>query len=179
MSAISDARVALVFGTDTGNTEDVGEKICEQFAGLGVAVEMVNIVDIDSQYFADYDLILMGIPTWDFGELQEDWADMWTILEKAQLQGKTCAVFGLGDQIGYSEWFLDAMGLLHDRVQEQGAVMVGYWSADGYKFEDSKALTEARTQFVGLAIDEDCQHGETQGRVQQWCQQILTEFGMD
>ncbi len=75
MSAISDARAALVFGTDTGNTEDVGEKICEQFAALGVAVDMVNIVDIDSQFFSNYDLIMMGIPTWDFGGIQGDWEE--------------------------------------------------------------------------------------------------------
>ncbi|MGH1460610.1 MAG: flavodoxin FldB [Neptuniibacter sp.] len=168
--------IGLFYGSTTGNTEGVAELISEQ-----IGFDKIHRIDIAAdglENLPEYEHLILGIPTWDFGELQEDWADMWTILEKAALKGKTCAVFGLGDQIGYGEWFLDAMGLLHDRVQAQGAVMVGYWPVEGYDFEDSKALTSERTQFVGLAIDEDCQHGETQERVQKWCQQILQEFGM-
>ena len=168
--------IGLFYGSTTGNTEGVAELISEQ-----IGFDKIHRIDIAADgldSLADYEHLILGIPTWDFGELQEDWVDMWTILEKAELRGKTCAVFGLGDQIGYAEWFLDAMGLLHDRVQEQGASMVGYWSVEGYDFEESKALTSDRSQFVGLAIDEDCQHGETQERVEQWCQQVLAEFGM-
>ena len=38
----------------------------------------------------------------------------WDALDSIDLQGKIVALFGLGDQAGYGEWFLDAMGLLHD-----------------------------------------------------------------
>ena len=169
--------IGLFYGSTTGNTESVAELISEQ-----IGFDKIHRIDIAADgldSLAEYEHLILGIPTWDFGELQEDWADMWTILEKAELKGKTCAVFGLGDQIGYSEWFLDAMGLLHNRVQEQGALMVGYWPVEGYDFEDSKALTPDRKHFVGLAVDEDCQHGETQERVNAWCKQVLTQFGMN
>ncbi|WP_299978575.1 flavodoxin [uncultured Pseudoteredinibacter sp.] len=176
MSAISDARVALVFGTDTGNTEDVGEKICEQFTGLGVAVEMVNIVDIDSQYFTNYDLILMGIPTWDFGGIQEDWEEREDIILDANLQGKQIALYGLGDQLGYGDYFLDAMGWLHERVLKVGAKMIGYWPTKGYDFEASLGCSEDKSYFFGLAIDEDQQFEQTDARVQAWVEQLTQEF---
>jgi flavodoxin II len=169
--------IGLFYGSTTGNTESVAELISEQ-----IGFDRIHRIDIAAdglESLSEYEHLILGIPTWDFGELQEDWADLWTLLENVDLKGKTCAVFGLGDQIGYGEWFLDAMGLLHDQVQEKGAIMVGYWPVEGYDFEASKALTEDGTQFVGLGIDEDCQRSETQERVSAWCQQVLKEFGMD
>ena len=42
---------------------------------------------------------------------------------------------GLGDQFGYPEWFVDAMGMLHDKVVKQGAEIIGKWPVEGYEFE--------------------------------------------
>jgi len=74
-------------------------------------------------------------------------------LDELDLTGKKVALYGLGDQVGYPEWFLDAMGYLHSKLLERGATAVGYWPTDGYEFEGSKALTEDGSQFVGLALD--------------------------
>lgn len=169
--------IGLFYGSTTGNTEAVAGQIAEQ-----IGFDKIHCIDIaeDSlDNLSEYEHLILGIPTWDYGELQEDWSDLWDVLDAAEVKGKTCAVFGLGDQIGYAEWFLDAMGLLHDRMQERGAIMKGYWPVEGYKFEASKALTEDGSQFVGLAIDEDCQNIETAERVERWCQQIITEFDLD
>ena len=82
----------------------------------------------------------------------------------------------MGDQFGYADYFLDAMGLLHDVVMEQGGSTVGYWSVAGYDFEESKALTQDKSEFVGLAIDEDQQPELTDERIAAWVQQIQDEF---
>lgn len=168
--------IGLFYGSTTGNTETVAEQIIEQIGSDNI--HHIDIAADGLDGLSEYEHLILGIPTWDFGELQEDWADLWDVLDAVHVEGKTCAVFGLGDQIGYAEWFLDAMGLLHDKMQERGAVMVGYWSAEGYDFEASKALTEDQSQFVGLAIDEDCQRSETEERVARWSQQVVKEFGL-
>lgn len=31
-------------------------------------------------------------------------------------RGKIVALYGMGDQLGYGEWFLDALGMLHDKL---------------------------------------------------------------
>ena len=82
----------------------------------------------------------------------------------------------MGDQIGYTEWFQDALGMLHEQAQAQGAHLIGYWPNQGYEFEASKALTTDDTQFVGLALDEDTQYKLTDARVELWCEQILIEY---
>ena len=126
---------------------------------------------------ADYDLLLLGISTWDFGEIQEDWNEIWDDLATTPVKGKVVALFGLGDQEGYGEWFLDAMGLLHDELKTVGAEFVGYWpNDDSYEFEASKALTEDQSQFVGLALDEDSQYELSDDRIAAWVEQVLVEY---
>jgi flavodoxin II len=124
----------------------------------------------------EYDFLILGISTWDFGEIQEDWNEIWQDIGHVPFQGKHVALFGLGDQEGYGEWFLDAMGLLHDELKPAGAQFLGYWPTDGYKFEASKALTEDGKSFVGLALDEDSQYELSDERIACWCEQILTEY---
>ncbi len=169
--------IGLFFGTTTGNTEDVAALIAEQLNAF--SVDQHDIAEEGLAAVGNYQHMILGIPTWDFGELQEDWDDLWSELDEIDFNGRTCALFGLGDQIGYAEWFLDAMGLLHDKLQERGARMVGYWPNQGYKFTGSKALTQDETHFVGLAVDQDSQSDETDERVEAWVKQIVNEFELD
>ncbi|ELO13482.1 flavodoxin FldB, partial [Salmonella enterica subsp. enterica serovar Enteritidis str. 13183-1] len=37
--------------------------------------------------------LILGIPTWDFGEIQEDWEAVWEQLDDLNLEGKNrCAL---------------------------------------------------------------------------------------
>ncbi|MCV6613636.1 MAG: flavodoxin [Cellvibrionaceae bacterium] len=179
MSNLAQARVGLIFGTDTGNTEDVGEKICDELATMGISVDMTNITDIDESYFERHDFIIMGIPTWDFGGIQEDWEDQYGMLNSLDLSGKTVALYGLGDQLGYGDYFLDAMGWLHEIMQKVNANMIGYWPTVGYDFEASLGCSPDKSHFFGLAIDEDQQFEQTDARVSHWVKQISEEYGAD
>lgn len=67
-------------------------------------------------------MLILGIPTWDFGEIQEDWEAVWDQLDDLNLEGKIVALYGLGDQLGYGEWFLDALGMLHDKLDQRREV---------------------------------------------------------
>ena len=75
-SRLSQASVGIVFGTYTGNTEDVAEKISEQLQGAGIVAELINITDAEPEQLEGYDLTIMGIPTWDCGGIQVDWEDV-------------------------------------------------------------------------------------------------------
>ncbi len=173
---MSRAPIGLFYGSSTCYTEMTGEKIREV---LGEArVDFFNIADtplIEAQF---YDYLIFGIPTWDYGELQEDWEEIWEDLEDLDLTGKAFALYGLGDQVGYPEWFLDAMGYLHSQLLARGGRPCGYWPNRGYEFEASKALTEDGKQFVGLALDEENEFDLTDERIAQWCQQLEREFGL-
>ncbi|WNO11587.1 flavodoxin FldB [Teredinibacter sp. KSP-S5-2] len=174
MTHSSTKKFGLFYGSSTCYTEMAAEKIAEQ---LGKErVDLFNVADEPIAKALFYDCLIMGIPTWDYGELQEDWEDIWADISELDFHGKKIALFGLGDQVGYPEWFLDAMGYLHNKLQEQGATLIGYWPANGYQFEESKALTEDKQFFLGLALDEENEFDKTADRIQQWCQQIEQEF---
>ncbi|QBY03599.1 flavodoxin FldB [Thalassotalea sp. HSM 43] len=167
-------KIGLFYGSTTCYTEMAAEKIQ---AALGAdLVDIFNIKDAPLSDCQDYDIIIFGISTWDFGELQEDWESKWTDAEALNLNGKIVALFGLGDQEGYGQWFQDALGMLHDVVIACGADIVGYWPNQGYEFDDSKALSEDGDYFVGLSLDDENQYDKTDDRIQQWCEQILTEI---
>ncbi len=170
------SKIALFYGSSTCYTEMVAEKIARE---LGEDhIDMFNIADEPIITASFYECIIMGIPTWDYGELQEDWEDIWDDIDQVDFRGKTVALFGLGDQIGYPEWFLDALGYLHAKLQALGAKLIGEWPAQGYEFENSQALTADGQKFVGLAIDEENEFDQTDQRIHAWCEQIRAELNV-
>ncbi|QMV13329.1 flavodoxin FldB [Vibrio spartinae] len=167
-------KIGLFYGSTTCYTEMAAEKI-RAMIGEDI-VDVHNVKDISLTRMQDYDLLILGISTWDFGEIQEDWQVIWDHIQQSNLAGKYVALYGLGDQEGYGEWYLDAMGLLHDELQQCGVHFIGYWPNEGYHFDASKALTEDGRHFVGLALDEDSQYELSDERIANWCEQILVEY---
>jgi len=166
--------IGLFYGSTTCYTEIAAEKI--QATMGDELVVLHNIKDVPLVHCLKYDFIIFGISTWDYGELQEDWESIWLDINEIDLQGKTVALYGMGDQIGYTDWFQDALGMLNEQVLAQGANVIGYWPNKGYEFAASKALTNDKTQFVGLSLDEDNQYELSEDRITQWCEQILIEY---
>jgi flavodoxin I len=171
------ASVGLFFGSDEGNSERIAYRIQKRF-GADV-VDVLDIADVTQLDFVNYDKIILGIPTWDFGQIQSDWEEFWNDITAVDFSGKTVAFFGLGDQFGYGDYFLDAMGMLHDVVVQTGPTVVGHWSTEGYEFAASKAEIPRTGKFVGLALDEDQQENLTMDRLNRWCTQIHAEFALE
>ena len=172
--ALIQAPIGLFYGSSTCYTEIAAERIVEL---LGAArVDLYNIAEQGLAPAADYRWLIFGIPTWDYGELQEDWEDRWDELDEINFRGKTVALFGLGDQLGYPTWFQDAMGYLHQKVMSLGATCVGSWPASGYRFEKSQALDSSGRYFVGLALDEENEFEKSPERLATWCQQVQEAF---
>ena len=165
----------IIYGSDTGNTEVV--------TGLLVAllkqddVEIISVDELESSHWeAETSLYILGIPTWYDGELQSDWEDYFEEFKEIDFTGKTVAVFGLGDQIGYDEWFCDGIGILAEVVEKNGGKIIGNTvKDDSFDFETSKALKDENT-FWGLCLDEDNQDELTEERLKNWVKQIKEEF---
>ncbi|MBU2871825.1 flavodoxin FldB [Colwellia sp. E2M01] len=167
-------KIGLFYGSTTCYTEIVAEKI-QEIIGTDL-VDLFNIKDQPLALCLDYDFLIFGISTWDYGEIQEDWESIWSDINQLDLSDKIVALYGMGDQVGYADWFQDALGMLHDQVIIQDGKTIGSWPIQGYEFTASKALTSDNSHFVGLALDEDSQYSLTDERLEAWCEQILVEY---
>ena len=164
------ADVKVIFGSTTGNTENAANMIAAELGG-----KAINVTDAAAADFA-VDLLVLGSSTWGLGELQDDWLDGFETLEDLDLKGKKVALFGEGDQTGFGDTYLDAVGTIYEKVVELGARVIGHWSTDGY--EHTASTAEVDGFFVGLALDEDNESDLTEERIKMWCVQLKLEAGL-
>ena len=165
---------AIIYGSSTGNTEKVADMIKDELGDLIDDIKEISEVRADDMN--SYDKLILGIPTWNDGELQEDWETFFEDeMDDVDFSGKTVAIFGLGDQEGYPEYFLDAMRDIYDKVIADGGKVVGFTSTEGFDFDESRAEVEDG-KFCGMGIDEDNQDDLTDERVEDWCDNIREYF---
>lgn len=168
--------IAIFYGSTTCYTEMAGEKIQQELQSrLNQSIDLFDIKDTSLAKSQAYDVILYGISTWDFGELQEDWESTWEDIAALELSGKAVGLFGLGDQLGYADWFQDALGMLHDELIVLGCEIIGYWPNEGYEFIASKGLTPDKEFFVGLSLDDENQYDLSDERIKLWCEQLVAQ----
>ena len=169
----------IFFGSDTGNTENIAKMIQKQL-GKDVA-DVHDIAKSSKEDLEAYDILLLGIPTWYYGEAQCDWDDFFPTLEEIDFNGKLVALFGCGDQEDYAEYFCDALGTIRDIIEPRGATIV--WSPGqqlgGAIISEASCCLADDDHFVGLAIDEDRQPELTAERVEKWVKQISEELHLD
>ncbi|WP_085535008.1 flavodoxin FldA [Massilibacteroides vaginae] len=164
-------KIGVFYGSSTGTVEDLAQRIA---AKLGVdSSDVFNVGDIDADVVDPYEVLVLGSSTWGAGDLQDDWEDFLKKLKKADLAGKSIALFGAGDSASFSDTYCDAIGTIYEDLQSTGATFVGTVSTDGYTFDDSTALKDGK--FVGLPLDELNEDGETDGRIDAWVEQLKSE----
>jgi flavodoxin I len=165
-------KIGLFYSFNTRKSGIVADKIASELGKNNV--ELVNAEEIDEEKFLSYDNIIISAPTWFDGELPNYWDEFVPALEDLDLKGKTIALFGLGDQKGYPENFVDAIGIMAEILEKKGAKLIGQTSTEGYTFEKSKAVRDGK--FLGLAIDADTQNKLTDKRVKDWVEGIKDKF---
>ena len=165
-------RIKLIYGSDTGNTELVTEDLVKLLDNI----EVTTVADLTPEDW-EYDNFILGIPTWYDGELQSDWEEYFEEFKTIDFTGKKVAIFGLGDQLGYEEWFCDGIGILAKEILKNGGTVIGYTTKDkSYDFETTPKSIIKDDMFYGLCIDEDNQGELTQEKLKNWVEQLKLEY---
>tara|TARA_B100001142_G_scaffold224408_1_gene222536 strand:- start:7153 stop:7671 length:519 start_codon:yes stop_codon:yes gene_type:complete len=163
-------KIGLIYGSDTGATEEVSLQIKEAFNNYDI--EMHNVGNVNEEIILSYDFLIFGLSTWYDGDLQSDWEIYFDDFKKIDFSDKLIAIFGLGDQWGYDSYFVDGIGIIAREIIKNNGKIIGDWPTKGYEFEESKALKD-ETTFFGLALDEDNQYDKTESRIEIWTNQII------
>lgn len=167
-------RTALIYSFNTHNTSVVAGLLKEELRDHDI--EPINAEDVTGEQLLNYNNLIFGVPTWFNGELPNYWDEFLPELKELDLTGKKVAIFGNGDQVGYPDNFVDAIGIMARIIEKLGAVIVGHVSVEGYTFEKSQALVNGK--FYGLPLDFENQPVQTHDRINKWAQQLIKEFGL-
>lgn len=162
-------KIAIFYGSDSGNTEAAATELAQK---LDADVYDVSNTSIDK--ITEYSTLIFGTSTMGIGDLQYDWEDFLESLDKADLTGKTVALFGLGDADSYPDSFVDGMGTIYDTIVNKGCKVIGHVATDEYDFDESTAVVDGK--FVGLPLDNDNEDNLTESRIDSWVKQLKSEM---
>lgn len=165
-------KTAIIYASSTGTTADVASRIAK---AMDVAdKDVYNVKDFKPSMFADYEFFIVGSPTYGAGKVQDDWYDMLDGMEALNLDGKTVAVFGCGNQ-KLPRTFCNAVGILYDAFKATGATMIGGFNTFPYEFNRSKAVPIEGAGAVGLLLDQANHPEATDRRIEEWTAQLKAE----
>nr|WP_321465103.1 flavodoxin [uncultured Desulfobulbus sp.] len=119
------AKVLIVYGSTTGNTESTAKQIGEMLTAGGHEIVIKDVRKTTVNELGNgYDMTLLGSSTWGDSEIefQEDFADFYAEMDKAELKEKKVAVFGCGDS-SYT-FFCGAVDQLQEKVEALGGLLV-------------------------------------------------------
>ncbi len=167
-------KTAIIYSFNSNKTAKAAEKIIEV---LGKdKIQAINAENITEEEFLSCDNLILGVPTWFDGELPNYWDEFVPALKDMDMKGKTVAIFGLGDQVGYPENFADGIGVLGNLLRNCGARLIGYTNSENYEFESSKAIEEGK--FMGLVLDQENQARLSKGRIEKWVSGLKKELNI-
>ena len=158
-------QTVVIYGSTTGSCEDYANRIASK-----LGADVFNVTDVDGGKVEAYDNLLLGTSTWGEGDVQDDWYDGVKVLESANLKGRTVAIFGCGDAMGYPDSFCGGMAEIYRALKDSGANILGMVNAGDYNYGSSQAVIDGK--FVGLAIDINETDSKTEERIDKWIEEI-------
>ena len=170
-------KTALIFWPESGNVDNVANKIVERFNSDEIV--KVSVRDVNDKILSECDNWIIGGSTvgshvWEDADDSNKWHTFFKHLDEIDLSKKTVAFYGLGDQILYPHHFVDGLGVLQEEFEKRNAKITGQWPTDGYKFFESDGQKDGK--FFGLALDEDNQDELTDERIDKWLSIIKKDF---
>jgi len=172
------SKIGMFFGTETGTTRLIAKKLHKKL-GDEIADKPVNVNRIKPEEMLQYDVLILGTPSYGIGEipgksagcLEPNWEEFLVQMPAdVSFAGKRIAFFGLGAQERYADRFCSSLLKLYEYFRDRGAEVVGSWPTEGYTFEQSAAVVDGR--FVGLVIDERTQGMFTNERLDRWVAEV-------
>ena len=86
-------KIGLFWGSTTGNQEEASELLQGHMEKAGYEVDSYDIRSTDLSKMLEYSNLIIGCPTWNVGELQEDWEEVFLEYRKMDFSNITGAFF--------------------------------------------------------------------------------------
>jgi flavodoxin I len=136
--------ILIAYATYSSGTEIVAHIIAETLRQHNHTITIKKISEINLDEFTQYECILLGSPSWDApgGKDGQPHQDFLTFIEThptAPIDGKKCAIFGLGDAT-YAR-FCYAVNYLEEYISKSGGnLIIPSLKIDGFYFDQKKNM---------------------------------------
>lgn len=149
-------KIIVLYATYSGGTQTAADIVAAVLKNNSAnQVEMKTPTEITPTDLLNYDMIVIGSPSWDYegktGMPHQDFISFMGQSSNIDLTGKKVAVFGLGDST--YEHFCGAVQHLEDWVKTMKAVlMIESLKIDGFFFnqeENTKKLKDWAQKLLG------------------------------
>ena len=119
------SKVAVVYWSGTGNTEQMAESVADGARNAGADVTTFTAAEFDADKMEEFDAIAFGCPSMGAEQLEEDeFEPMFTACE-AKLSGKKIALFGSygwGDGEWMRNWVEQMTGAGAEMIEAEGII---------------------------------------------------------
>lgn len=96
-------KLAIVYSSKTGNTEEVVELIRQLFLMNKVDVTLFRIEEFQITDLINYEAVVIGTYTWGNGEIPQEMMELYRAFETQDVKKVLTGVVGTGDS-GYSKY---------------------------------------------------------------------------
>ena len=120
------ASILIIYGTTSGNTQLVAEKVCEVLSAAGHKSDTKRVEQTDPAEMEKYDFIIWGASTYGHGVLQDYFIPFLDKLNAAKydLKGKRGAVIGLGDPKYDAQYHIESAAILEEAFKKHGGNLI-------------------------------------------------------
>ena len=143
------AKVRIVYGSETGNTESIAKMLSTEISAAGHEVTCESAADVPAKNLAEgYDCVLLGASAWgtDTLELQSDFDEYSDEFSSMGLGGKKGAAFASGDT-SY-EYYCGAVDFIEEKFNEENVTIV----AEGLRVEGDASDGEDEIKAFAAAV---------------------------
>jgi flavodoxin I len=132
-------KTLLIYATNSGSTLEVANYITSDFSQKNQEIKVEDVRNITPETFNDYDLVILGAPTWGEGELLESFSRVIEKFTDKKFPDKKFAVFGLGDST-YAH-FCGAADQLENFVKNvEGKLIAPVLKIDNFYFNQQQEI---------------------------------------
>jgi len=143
-------KIGIIYGSSTGNTKKVGEIIKDELKNH--QVQMINVADVKDGDYERHEVILYGVSTWNYGDLQTDFRRYIDEISPELIGNKQVAVFGCGDNWGFTSVFCKAVDTLEEKLRSCGVEPITEALKVDRKVEDNMEAIMAYGQHLDTLL---------------------------
>ncbi len=92
-------KIAIVYSSKTGNTEELVKYLYELFSLHFIKIELYHVDQFPLSKLSEYDAIVIGTYTWGDGEIPTEMLPLYEAFEKQEVKHMLTGIVGTGDSL--------------------------------------------------------------------------------